>query len=106
MLFYNFNHGPAELLVSLIENVCVQFNHLIFIIRMLLSFEAVPCPKWFIANWLLALSMNTFFTPFMCGIFQTVKSLNILSLMAILDAMHITQPNKTYIVLELKNIIN
>ena len=27
-----FYRGPAELLVSLIENVCVKFNHLIFII--------------------------------------------------------------------------
>ena len=100
-----FYHGLAELLVSLIENVCVKFNHLIFIIRMHLSFEAVPCPKWFIANWLLALSMSTFSHLFCVDFFQTVKSLNILSLMAILDAMHITPPNNSSLYQNLHSFI-
>ena len=45
------------------------------------------------------------FAPFMCRIFQTVKSLNILSLMSILDAMHITQPNNSSLYQNLHSFI-
>ena len=45
------------------------------------------------------------FTPFMCRIFQIVKSLNILSLMAILDAMHIIQTNNSSLYQNLHSFI-
>ena len=51
------------------------------------------------------------YPPCMLRLFQTVKSLNILTLMAILDSMHITPPNNSRLYLNLhslllKNIIN
>ena len=45
------------------------------------------------------------YTPCMLRLFQTVKSLNILNLTAILDSMHITPPNNCRLYLNLHKFI-